>query len=50
MTATKGVQHMLNNFIRLDGQKLLYNWPMFDRKAVMNDPAGLIAWLTGKGF
>jgi hypothetical protein len=50
MTTTKGVQYTLNNFFRLDGEGLLYIWPMFDPKAVMNDPAGLLAWLTGKGF
>ncbi len=50
MTTTKGVLYTLNNFFRLDGQGLLYIWPMFDPKAVMNDPPGLLAWLTGKGY
>ncbi|MGC9948679.1 MAG: DUF4904 domain-containing protein [Bryobacteraceae bacterium] len=50
MTTTKGVQYTLNNFFRLDGEGLLYIWPMFDPKAVMNDPAGLLSWLTGKGY
>lgn len=50
MTTTKGVQYTLNNFFRLDGEGLLYIWPMFDPKAVMNDPPGLLAWLTGKGY
>jgi hypothetical protein len=38
MTTTKGVQYTLNNFFRLDGEGLFYIWPMFDPKAVMNDP------------
>lgn len=50
MTTTKGVQYTLHNFFRLDGEGLLYIWPMFDPKAVMNDPPGLLAWLTGKGY
>jgi hypothetical protein len=50
MTTTKGVQYTLNNFFRLDGEGLLYIWPMFDPKAVMNDPAGLLSWLTGNGY
>jgi len=50
MTTTKGVQYTLHNFFRLDGEGLSYIWPMFDPKAVMNDPPGLLAWLTGKGY
>ncbi|TIW29397.1 MAG: DUF4904 domain-containing protein [Mesorhizobium sp.] len=50
MTTTKGVQYTLHNFFRLDGEGLAYIWPMFDPKAVMDDPPGLLAWLTGKGF
>jgi hypothetical protein len=50
MTTTKGVQYTLHNFFRLDGEGLVYIWPMFDPKAVMNDPPGLLAWLTGKGY
>ena len=50
MTTTKGVQYTLHNFFRLDGEGLAYIWPMFDPKAVMNDPPGLLAWLTGKGY
>jgi len=50
MTTTKGVVYTLNNFFRLDGEGLLYIWPMFDPKAVMNDPPGLLAWLTGKDY
>ncbi len=50
MTTTKGTQYTLNNFFRLDGEGLAYIWPMFDHKAVMNDPQGLIQWLTGNGY
>jgi len=50
MTTTKGVVYTLNNFFRLDAEGLLYIWPMFDPKAVMNDPPGLLAWLTGKNY
>lgn len=50
MKTTKGTLYTLNNFFRLDGEGLAYIWPMFDPKAVMNDPPGLLAWLTGKGY
>jgi hypothetical protein len=50
MTTTKDAQYTLNNFFRLDGEGLLYIWPMFDPKAVMKDPAGWLSWLTGKGY
>jgi hypothetical protein len=50
MTTTKGVQYTLHNFFRLDGDGLVYIWPMFDPKAVMDDPPGLLRWLTGKGY
>ena len=50
MRTTKGVLYTLHNFFRLDGDGLMYIWPMFDPKAVMDDPAGLIRWLTGKGY
>lgn len=50
MTTTKGVTYTLHNFFRLDDEGLLYIWPMFDPKAVMKDPDGLVAWLTGKGY
>jgi hypothetical protein len=50
MTTTKGVQYTLNNFFRLDGEGLAYIWPMFDPKAVMNDPSGLLQWLRGEGY
>ncbi len=50
MTTTKGVQYTLHNFFRLDGEGLLYIWPMFDPKAVMDDPPGLLKWLTGSGY
>jgi sugar lactone lactonase YvrE len=50
MTTTKGVQYTLHNFFRLDGEGLAYIWPMFDPKAVMDDPPGLLQWLTGVGY
>jgi hypothetical protein len=50
MTTTKGVLYTLHNFFRLDGDGLVYIWPMFDPKAVSDDPPGLIRWLTGKGY
>lgn len=50
MTTTKGVQYTLHNFFRLDGEGLLYIWPMFDPKAIMDDPPGLLQWLTGSGY
>lgn len=50
MTTTKGVTYTLHNFFRLDGEGLLYIWPMFDPKAVMEDPPGLLQWLTGNGY
>ena len=50
MTTTKGVQYTLHNFFRLDGEGLAYIWPMFDPKAVMDDPPGLVQWLTGQGY
>jgi hypothetical protein len=34
----------------LDGEGLLYIWPMFDPKAIVDDPQGLVQWLTGKGY
>ena len=49
MTTTKAVQYTLHNFFRLEGEGLAYIWPMFDPKAVMNDPPGLLHWLRGEG-
>ena len=50
MTTTKDVRYTLHNFFRLDGDGLRYIWPMFDPKAVLKDPAGLVAWLSGIGY
>ena len=50
MTTTKGVQYTLHNFFRLDGEGILFIWPMFDPKAVIADPAGLLQWLRGEGY
>lgn len=50
MTTTQGVQYTLHNFFRLDGEGVVYIWPMFDPKAVINDPPGLLHWLRGEGY
>ena len=50
MKTTKGTLYTLNNFFRLDEQGIVYVWPMFDPKAIVDDPAGLIPWLTGKNY
>jgi hypothetical protein len=50
MTTTKGVQYTLHNFFLLDGEGLAYIWPMYDPKAVINDPTGLVQWLTDNGY
>jgi sugar lactone lactonase YvrE len=50
MTTTKGVQYTLHNFFRLDGEGIAYIWPMFDPKAVMDNPKGLLQWLRGEGY
>lgn len=50
MRTSKGTLYTLHNFFRLDGEGLLYIWPMFDPKAVMDDPPGLLQWLTGEGY
>ena len=50
MKTTKGTLYTLNNFFRLDEQGIVYVWPMFDPKAIVEDPEGLIPWLTGKGY
>lgn len=50
MKTTKGTLYTLNNFFRVDDEGMCYIWPMFDPKAVMDDPPGLIQWLTGKGY
>jgi hypothetical protein len=50
MTTTKGTVYTLNNFFRLDDEGLAYIWPMFDPKAIIENPAGLLQWLTGKGY
>ncbi|MBD0325955.1 MAG: DUF4904 domain-containing protein [Pyrinomonadaceae bacterium] len=50
MTTTKGTQYTLHNFFRLDGEGLAYIWPMFDPKAVMDNPTGLLQWLRGEGY
>ena len=50
MKTTKGTLYTLNNFFRLDEQGIVYVWPMFDPKAIVDDPEGLIPWLTGENY
>lgn len=50
MTTTKGRLYTLNNFFRIADGEITFIWPMFDPKAVMEDPTGLIQWLTGEGY
>lgn len=50
MNTTKGTLYTLNNFFRLDDQGIVYVWPMFDPKAIVDDPEGLIPWLTGENY
>ena len=50
MKTTKGTLYTLNNFFHLDEQGIVYVWPMFDPKAIVDDPEGLIPWLTGEGY
>jgi len=50
MKTTRGTLYTLNNFFRLDDQGIVYIWPMFDPKAILNDPEGMIRWLTGENY
>ena len=50
MTTSKGTQYTLHNFFRLDGEGISYIWPMFDPKAVMDNPPALVQWLRGEGY
>jgi sugar lactone lactonase YvrE len=50
MLTTKGTLYTLHNYFRLDEEGLAYIWPMFDPKAVMQDPNGLLEWLRGEGY
>lgn len=50
MNTTKGTLYTLHNFFRLDEEGIVYVWPMFDPKAVITNPEGLIQWLTGNGY
>jgi hypothetical protein len=50
MKTTKGTLYTLHNFFRLDEAGIVYVWPMFDPKAVMENPDALIQWLTGKDY
>ncbi|HWO59190.1 MAG TPA: DUF4904 domain-containing protein [Umezawaea sp.] len=50
ITTTRGAQYTVHNFFRLDGEGLLYIWPIIDPLVVMNDPLGIVRWLTGNGY
>ena len=50
METSKGRLYTLHNFFRLNEEGIRYIWPMFDPKAIMEDPQGLITWLTGDGY
>jgi hypothetical protein len=50
ITTTKGAQYTVHNFFRLDGEGLLYIWPIIDPLPVINDPLGVVRWLTGIGY
>lgn len=50
METTKGTLYTLHNFFLLDEEGIVYVWPMFDPKAILDNPEALIPWLTGKGY
>ncbi len=50
MKTTKGTLYTLNNFFRFDEEGISYVWPMFDPKAIMANPDGLVQWITGEGY
>jgi hypothetical protein len=50
ITTTKGAQYTVHNFFRLDDEGLLYIWPIIDPLPVINDPLGVVRWLTGNGY
>ncbi|MFD9701392.1 DUF4904 domain-containing protein [Lentzea sp. NPDC059081] len=50
ITTTKGAQYTVHNFFRLDGEGLRYIWPIIDPLVVINDPLGVVRWLTGNGY
>ncbi|BBD69034.1 hypothetical protein NIES4072_36340 [Nostoc commune NIES-4072] len=50
MKTTKGTLYTLHNFFRLDEEGIVYIWPMFDPKAIIDNPEGLLQWLTGNGY
>jgi hypothetical protein len=49
ITTTKAVRYTLHTLFQLDAEGLNYIWPMFDPKAVIEDPQGLLRWLRGDG-
>ncbi len=50
MRTTQGILYTLHNFFRLDEEGLVYIWPMFDPKAIVDNPDRLVPWLTGNGY
>ncbi|CAM3703185.1 DUF4904 domain-containing protein [Kibdelosporangium persicum] len=50
ITTTKGAQYTVHNFFRLDDEGLLYIWPVIDPFVTINDPLGVVEWLTGNGY
>jgi hypothetical protein len=50
MKTSKGTLYTLNNFFRLDEEGIVYIWPMFDPKAIVDNPSGLLSWLTGNDY
>lgn len=50
MRTTQGILYTLNNYFELDEAGLVYIWPFFDPKAVMDAPDRLVPWLTGEGY
>jgi sugar lactone lactonase YvrE len=50
MLTTKGTLYTLHNFFKLDEHGIVYIWPMFDPKAVMDNPPALLQWLRGEGY
>jgi hypothetical protein len=50
ITTTKGAQYTVHNFFRLNEEGLLYIWPIIDPYVCINDPLGIVEWLTGDGY
>ncbi len=50
MLTTKGTLYTLHNYFTLNEDGMIYIWPMFDPKAVMDNPPALLQWLRGEGY